>query len=47
MFNLELNQWSPLYFAIEPYMITRHGKLSFAYDELQAAITEKYGIFRK
>ena len=42
MFNLELNQWSPLYFAIERYMNTRHGKLSFAYDELQAEITEKY-----
>ena len=42
MFDFQSSQWSPLYFAIDRYLIIRNGKLAYAYDELACAIEEKY-----
>ena len=42
MFDLQLSQWAPLYFAIQRYLIMRSGKLSYAHKELTNAIKEKY-----
>ena len=42
MFDLQSSQWSPLYFAIERYLIIRNGKLAYAYAELACAIEKKY-----
>ena len=42
MFDLDDKVWSPIYFALDKYLVKRQGLLGCAFTELETAISKKY-----